>query len=403
MALLTAFAMCACDGGSVDGPGASAATTLLAAPTWQEPIALPIGGEALRLSCTLEHADGRREEVPSAQVQSLHGTMSGTCAAVRASRSGTDTLEITARGLRTLLPVTVALPPEVRSGAFPTPLFIDSLPGAGVPWAPTLWRGPDGTVELYVGAIDGPRENLVRLRMGADNIFHFDATVFTPAEEICERFSIGYEHVAVIPRADGTGWRMLFAAGSPCHGWKVYSAVSPDAREWTIEPGTRVENGPELLWSQGEGLEVDRLPSGEWRMIMGGIVPVMPTQYNVYEILEWRSPDQITWTYVGKALSLAQMPEGANGTVYSPTVREFAPGLYRMIFTADNRDDPDENRSALWSAVSTDRTHWQVERELLGDPGMNLYYSTLVDELLVTVRVDVAGAPVLARATVHMP
>ena len=404
LALLAAFAASACDGGSGGGPVGTESATLVVAPTWQEPVALPAAGAPLSLTCALQRADGGREEVPAAQVTSLHGSMGGTCASVIVRRSAVDTLEITTRGLRMLLPVAVALPPEVPSGPLPTALFMDSILG-GVPWAPTLRRADDGTVELYLGVIAGWKESLVRLRAGGDNVFHVETTVFTPPVDDCDRFGTGFEHVAIVPRAEASGWRMLFVGGGPCHGWTVYSAVSPDARAWAVEQGKRVGNGAELLWSQGEGIEVDRLPNGDWRMLTGGIVPATPPVANVYEILEWRSHDQLTWSYVGKALSKDDMPEGANGSVYSPTIREFAPGLFRMIFTADNRDGPGPNRSALWSAVSTDRTHWQVERELLGAPGANLYYATLVDELLVSIQGDpqVFTTNRVVRATVRMP
>jgi hypothetical protein len=404
LALLAVFAASACDGGADGGPVGAAEATLVAAPTWAEPVALPAAGAPLSLACAIERADGGREEVPAAQVTSLHGSMSGTCAAVAIRRSAVDTLEITTGGLRTLLPVAVALPAEIPSGPLPTPLFMDSVLG-GVPWAPTLHRAEDGSVELYLGVIAGWKESLVRLRADAQNFFHVETTIFTPSADDCDRFGTGFEHVAVIPRAEAPGWRMLFVGGGPCSGWTIYSAVSPDAREWTMEPGQRISNGAERMWSQGEGIEVNHLPGGEWQMITGGIVPSTEGKGNVYEILEWRSPDQLTWSYAGKAIGLEDMPDGANGTVYSPTIREFAPGLYRMIFGADNRDGPGPNRSALWSAVSEDMKHWQVEGELLGAPGANLYYATLLDDLLVTIQ----GVPYdfttnrVVRATVRMP
>ena len=44
-----------------------------------------------------------------------------------------------------------------------------------------------------------------------------------------------------------------------------------------------------------------------------------------------------------------------------------------------------------------------MERELLGAPGTNLYYSSLADDMLVTVRIDEGQVRGLARATVRMP
>ena len=73
-----------------------------------------------------------------------------------------------------------------------------------------------------------------------------------------------------------------------------------------------------------------------------------------------------------------------------------------MIFTGDDFDQPG-GRSRLFSAVSTDREHWQLEGELLGAPGTSLYYSSLVDDHLVFVRRDDGQSNRLAAALVTMP
>jgi hypothetical protein len=73
-----------------------------------------------------------------------------------------------------------------------------------------------------------------------------------------------------------------------------------------------------------------------------------------------------------------------------------------MIVTADNLRDPG-GRSRLWSAVSTDKVHWRLEGELMGAVGTDLYYSSLVDNLLVFVRLDAGQPRRLAFATVDMP
>ena len=82
LALLAGVAAYGCDGSpaSSNVPAGPADGTLLAAATWETPIALPSADGALQLSCVVEHADGSREEVPGARVTSLHGSMSGTCA-----------------------------------------------------------------------------------------------------------------------------------------------------------------------------------------------------------------------------------------------------------------------------------------------------------------------------------
>ena len=91
------------------------------------------------------------------------------------------------------------------------------------------------------------------------------------------------------------------------------------------------------------------------------------------------------------------------GNAYSPTIRQVAPGLWRMIFTADNRPQSGW-RSALWTAVSTDMHSWQVEGQLLGAESTNLYYAALVDDRLVFIRQDVGDSHRhLGIATVTMP
>jgi hypothetical protein len=82
------------------------------------------------------------------------------------------------------------------------------------------------------------------------------------------------------------------------------------------------------------------------------------------------------------------MPAAGSGNAYSPTIRQIAPGLWRMIFTSDNRPQSGW-LSARWSAVSTDMHSWQIEGQLLGSPDTNLFYSALVDDRLVFVPQDV--------------
>ena len=152
---------------------------------------------------------------------------------------------------------------------------------------------------------------------------------------------------------------------------------------------------------------VDQRPDGQWRMIVGGYDRA--TSQDQFQIVEWLSRDQINWTYAGPVLTTQQMPQQASSDIFSPTIRQVAPGLWRMVFCGDNRSDP-SGRIRLWSAVSTDYEHWQVEGMLLGnDPG-NLYYATMVDNTLITVRDDANTTPFgdrqgrrIATATVVMP
>jgi hypothetical protein len=146
---------------------------------------------------------------------------------------------------------------------------------------------------------------------------------------------------------------------------------------------------------------VEPLSSGGWRMLVGGYRHLQ-TPEDKFHIVEWRSVDQLTWSYVGPVFTTDELPAAGQRSVYSPTVREFAPGLWRMIVTADNLRDPG-GRSRLWSAVSTDKTHWQLEGELMGAEGSDLYYSSLVNDLLVFVRLDAGHPRRLASVKVDMP
>ena len=203
---------------------------------------------------------------------------------------------------------------------------------------------------------------------------------------------------------------MYYSAGSnDCYGWQVFSATSVDERTWVPEPGVRLSNGGPVPpaapstppWPAGEGMVVDQLPSGGWRMIVSTYEHILP-RVDKWQITEWRSLDQVQWNYVGIVLRTDSMPPAGQSSIYSPAIQEVAPGLWRMIFTADNRGMPNA-RSALWSAVSTDKHQWQVEGELVGAIGSNIYYSALAGDRLVYIRSDVGHSPLVGIVTVTMP
>ena len=94
----------------------------------------------------------------------------------------------------------------------------------------------------------------------------------------------------------------------------MFSAVSSDERNWTIEPGVRLSNtldgelaevGP-IPWPVGEGLVVRQLPDGSWRLIVGGMEHVDPWE-DKFQIVEWRSTDQLTWVYADTLLTTRQL------------------------------------------------------------------------------------------------
>src|SRR5207249_8918546 len=150
---------------------------------------------------------------------------------------------------------------------------------------------------------------------------------------------------------------------------------------------------------------VDRMNDGTWRMIAATYEHRTPPQ-NIWQITEWHSPDQITWTYIRSVLTTRQMPPEGSSQVYSPAIREFAPGLFRMVFTADDRGVIGARRR-VWSAVSTDKINWQVEGMLLGDPDAiavnSFVYSAMLDDKVYYLRNDDGKNNRFAVATVNMP
>jgi hypothetical protein len=196
---------------------------------------------------------------------------------------------------------------------------------------------------------------------------------------------------------------MFLAAGSfYCYDWQVFSAVSSDARVWSLESGIRVPNSG--LWVVGEGMVVRRLPvSGEWQMIVGGTVPTIAPSWDGFEIVEWRSTDQLSWRYQGAPLTRADVGVPPGHSLYSPTVREFAPGLYRMVFAEDV--DPD-SPTRLYTAVSADGEHWRFEGTLLDSSAVRVFYTSLVGDRVYTVSAPPGAADVdryLSAFTVRMP
>src|SRR6266851_3924439 len=186
--------------------------------------------------------------------------------------------------------------------------------------------------------------------------------------------------------------------------------ISTDSRNWTLESGVRLRDGSSVsqggsidapYWPMGEGMTVDRLPSGAWRMIVGGYQHADP-QEQKFQIVEWDSPDQLNWTYQGPVLTTQQMPPAGQGTVYGPNIRQVAPGLWRMIFAGDNRWEAGW-RGRLWSAVSTDLQSWQVEGQLMGSISTNLRYPSLAGDQHVFLREDDGDVGRIAIATVSMP
>ena len=365
------------------------------------------------LQCRVLDRNGYPVAVDAVVSPSPGGQWSGsTCQDLRALRSGFDTMLIQVGTVLTRLSVVIAIRPAV-SNVHALPL--DSMPSGSGPWAPTARRNSLGRLEVYatgyvVDSLTGAFRGHLHRYTSIDGVnFEYDGIALQRDDSLCAPTGSGIENVAVIPRADGPGWRMLYAGGSfECYGWQVFSAVSTDERNWTKEPGVRISNGLPLSeprgtvpWPAGEGMVVDQLVSGEWRMIVATYEPLQPAE-NKFQITEWRSPDQLTWTYLRTVFSTRQMPAEGQRSVYSPAIRQVVPGMWRMIFTGDDLNTPG-GHSRLWSAVSTDEINWQLEGALLDSEGYDFYYSTLVDDQLVFLQAEPGLVHRMAAATVSMP
>jgi len=296
---------------------------------------------------------------------------------------------------------------------------IDSPLVAFSPWTPSARLNSQGEIEVYFSSSTGIpdsfnllRSNLYRLVSPDGLSFHFDGLVLAHADDPCALDGSGIENVSVVPRVDGPGWRMFYSAGSnQCYGWQVFSATSLDERSWTKEPGVRLSNGGTVPpaapstppWPAGEGMVTDRLADGTWRMIVSTFEHVTPSE-GKWQILEWRSANQLDWTPLRTLVSTRQLPAEGQRSAYSPTLREIAPGIWRMIFCADDLNVG--GRSRLWAAVSTDLVTWHFEGTILDDPSFNYFYSAMVGDQLYTIQappVSPAQNTRLVRVLVSMP
>ena len=377
-------------------------------PAYHDQIITASVGSLLPLACRVLR-DGREVEI-GVTVTAAESVVSGSnCSNLVVQRSGLDTLRFAADCAVATLPIAVAVP-AVASSPLGDSLLVDSLP-PGDPWAPTLRRNSHGQLEVYFASLvtnagSSDYEDLHRLVSDDSVHFRYDGVVLRHDPSVCSLTGSGFENLAVVPRQEAPGWRMFVAGGSfACYDWQIFSATSTDERTWTLEPGIRVGNESDSAmtnpFATGEGIVVDRLPSGGWRMVTGAVGRV-PSETGRFQILQWDSPDQLTWTYVRSVLTTSQMPDPAQGGVYSPTIRQVAPGLWRMVFTGD--DGPGlERRSALWSAVSTDLQTWQVEGLLMGTSTTNLFYSSMVGDRLVFIRQDDGARRHLGIVKIAMP
>jgi hypothetical protein len=377
------------------------------------PILTLPSGATLPLTCQAFDRNGWSIPVEPTVSSRIGTIVAGPCSQATVRASGIDTLRVEMGGVERAVPVVIAVKPQLMDGPVGTFITLDSFPTGGTaPWAPSARRNSRGEFEVYFAAYSAEpdstgytRGNLHRLVWTGGSAFRYDGVALRHNSDICDPQGQGIENVVVLPRDDGPGWRMLYAAGSyRCYGYQVFSAVSEDERTWVKEPGVRLSNGGSASsapWPVGEGLQALRKPSGEWHLIAAAFEPGAPTPGR-WEIAAWTSMDQTTWAYQGIVLGTTQLPADAQAHIYGPAIRQIASGLWRMLFVGDNRGSPGA-RSRIWSALSTDWSTWQFEGEVLGAEDTNLYYSAVVDDHVVFLRQDSGGPLKLAIATVLMP
>jgi hypothetical protein len=336
--------------------------------------------------------DAQGLQVPLVTIlSSRQGVVAGSsCESATIVQSGHDTLDVSAGPYQTSLAIVAAIAPTVLSDPA-TPLNGDRLPAGLVPWAPTLVRNSTGQLDLYfagyrnlAGHLGERRGDLHRLTSADGHYFSYEGIVLRRDAFPCSPRGTGIENIAIVPRAEGAGWRMFYSAGSDCDGWQVFSATSDDEDTWYPEPGIRIPNGTAPVWPSGEGIVVKQSAGGTWRMLVGSYEQIIPAE-NRFQITQWTSPDQLAWTYGGPVLTTRQVGPAAARSVYSPTVTDIAPGLQRMFFTGDNLDVRGGS-SRIYSALSEDGIHWQVEGVVLGGGDEDYFYSSLVGDLLVFIR-----------------
>lgn len=377
---------------------------VLGVPAVGRIVSLP-ADTAFPLVCRAYDTTGDLLVLPTSVISRSGRISGGSCGTLTVTASGHDTLDVTAGSYHASLPVVIAVRPRLLSDPS-LPLDVDSLPDGLIPWAPTLVKNGSGEFNLYfagyrdaAGHLGGRRGDLHRL-VSPDGVhYRYDGVALERDAFPCSPRGTGIENVAIVPQDDGTGWRMFLAAGSnECDGWQVFSALSDDEDQWSFEPGIRIPNGTSPRWPSGEGMSLERLPSGEWRMLVGSYEHITPAE-DRFQITQWTSADQVTWTYGGPVLTTRQVGPGARRSVYSPSVTDIAPGLKRMFFTGDDLDAPG-GASRIYSAVSVDGVQWEVEGIVLEGGRVDYFYSTMTDGLLVFIR-SVSGVHELGLVRVE--
>lgn len=373
----------------------------------------PSLGDSLAFKCISVDSNGHLLPPALITANAVNGTLAGgSCASLRAVHSGVDTVVFATGAVTQRVPMRSALVPSVSSkmGQFV------SISGGnlGDPWAPSADLAPDGTLELYIAnyvldtSMARNRSSLIRLTSQDGLNFSWDTTMVSYGPDDYTGDGRGIENTVIFPNASGSGWRMLYSGGGDSTGWQVYGAVSNDRRHWT-KTGVVIGNGyPGTLRPSGEGMQVYQDAAGEWHLIMGAY-PGASSTLAKWAITEWRSIDQVTWSYDTTWINPNALPPGAERAAYSPSIRQIGPSMWRALFTADQLNGAPNNslvnngQSGIWSAVSSDMVNWTVEGLLVGSTTTNIYYTALAGNQLYFIRTDLGKSNRLATVQVSMP
>jgi len=362
--------------------------------------------DAVGIHCDAVDRNGFAVPPSLVPLDSKHGLLAPSdCSQLAASRSGIDTVRWSGHGDSAAVEVALA----VRA----TPISPRGLPlVANIPsdqgnqqWAPTAMIAPDGTTELYYAAyLSSPGDTLPRadlhrlISTDGGQTFLSDGIAMAHDPASCDPDGWGIEDIAIAERADAPGYRLFYSSGSTCLGWRVRSAVSTDRRSWVKEDGTRIgDPTAAVAYSSGEGMTVMRHPQDGWRMWVGTYVP-----NEGFAIEDWHSPDQINWTRHAVIYSPASFPTGPMYAVYSPSVVQIGPSMWRMYFCADDRNKPN-GRSRLYSAVSRDLENWRFEGEFLSQPDLSFWYATVAGDELYFIREASDSLMFLGRTQIVQP
>lgn len=363
-------------------------------------------GDPVAVTCNATDHNGATIPDALVGVTSKHGIVAAaTCSRLSATMSGVDTLQVATVTDTAVAEIAIAIratPVDPRGVRLDANIPFDSL---NQQWAPTAVLNPDSTVGLYYAAyLPVPGDTLLRADLhrlvSTDRglSFQTDGLALTHDASSCDPDGWGIENIAIAQRAEAPGYRMFYSSGSTCLGWRVRSAVSADGRTWTREDGTRVGDPTgNPAYSAGEGISVMRLANGGWRMWVGTFVPG-----EGFAIEDWHSPDQLTWTRHARIFSPLSFPGGPMYAVYSPSVVQIGPSMWRMYFCADDRNQPN-GRSRLYSAVSRDLESWTFEGEFMSQPDLGFWYATVAGDELYFIRQGSDKAMFLSRTQIVQP